>query len=244
MLNLAAMMGWSVREAVGSLHIFWHWCVDYAEDGDLRRYNDAVIASVVALNPDDGRRFVEALVQCGGEVASGFIDREPYFRVHDWWDYIGAYLRAKYKHNPAKWRKVQRAYLNGSKTRPRTGITVGRGRSKVPKNPEGMGGEAVWPSPRKLAELYNELTPDECPEMTVLSPARFKKASEYLGIFPAQEFWEQVFKRVHRSKFLRGYSNTNGHKNFKFDFDWMLTKGQDGSENALKVYEGRYQDKD
>lgn len=239
-LNLAAMMNWPVREAVGALHIFWHWCVDYAEDGDLQRYNDAVIASVVALNPDDGRRFVEALVQCGGEVASGFIEREPYFRVHDWWNYIGPYLRAKYKHNPAKWRKVQKSYLNGSKHRHLTAKTVGKGRSQVPKSSEGEGGETVWPSPEKLVELYNRLTPDECPAVTTLSPGRRQKAKQYLATFPKQQFWEQVFERTHHSKYLRGM--VKGYERFRFDFDWMLTKGKDGSENCLKVQEGRYAD--
>lgn len=171
-LNLSAMMNWSVREAVGSVHMLWHWCVDYAENGDLRRYNDAVIASVVALNPEEGARFVEALVTCGGEAVSGFIERAPYFRIHDWWDYIGPYLQSKYKHNPAKWKEIRRAYSNGSKNSQRTGITVGKGRFSVLSSSEGGLGETeplpdwldseVWEAYRKHRAAMprkNRLTP-------------------------------------------------------------------------------------
>jgi hypothetical protein len=104
--------------------------------------------------------------------------------------------------------------------------------------------ELNWASPQKLVELYNELTPDECPTVDVLSPARRDKAKKYLAMFPEEQFWLDVFKRVHRSRFLRGLNSTAGHQHFRFNFDWMLTKGQDGSENVVKVHEGRYQDKE
>ena len=99
-----------------------------------------------------------------------------------------------------------------------------------------------WPSPETLVELYNELTPDECPAVTTLTPARIQKAKAYLKTFPDRGFWEQVFKRVHESRFLRGMVQNNGHGSFRFDFDWMLTKGKDQTENCVKVAEGRYAD--
>lgn len=95
----------------------------------------------------------------------------------------------------------------------------------------------------ELIDLYNSSVPSECTKVVSRSPARKKKAKQYLAIFPKREFWEQVFKRVHESKFLRGLSGgTDAHRNFRFDFDWMLTRGQDGSENVVKVYEGKYSD--
>ena len=36
--------------------------MDYAEDGDLRKFNDAILAGAVGLNPQDGERFVAAEV--------------------------------------------------------------------------------------------------------------------------------------------------------------------------------------
>lgn len=324
-LNLAAQMGWSVREAVGSLHIFWHWCVDYAEDGDLRRYNDAVIASVVALNPEEGARFVKALVECGGEVVSGFVERQPYFRVHDWWDYIGPYLRAKYKTQPDKWMRVEATYnkveydprilgkvhgdlrkwraailerdeyacvLCGSKKElhahhikpkdkhPKTMYSVANGVALCRGCHESVGGKEVlyenrfilyvrglkdvstdhpsrlvrgsssvlkdpnpdsgWPSPQKLIELYNEIACDDYPAVEKVTEGRIKKARAYLKQFPEESFWREVFAEMNKSAFLRGRVKSNGHESFTANFDWLLTKGKDGTENAVKVFEGRY----
>lgn len=122
-LNLMSMMGWSVNETIGILHRFWWWCVDYAEDGDLRKYNDSTIASVVGLNSDMAKKFIDSMVSCGGENVSGFIEREPYFRIHDWWDYIGKFLQIKYKQTPERWEKVRKLYnrsKNSSKNSSKT----------------------------------------------------------------------------------------------------------------------------
>lgn len=113
-----------------------------------------------------------------------------------------------------------------------------RNNTSPPKSEEATS----WPSPAKLIELYNLLTPDECAAVTTVSPARLLKAKQYLTMFPELGFWEQVFKRVHESKFLRGMSKSNGHASFRCDFDWLLTKGKDGSENVVKVHDGRYAD--
>lgn len=106
--DLMSLMNWSLDETIGKLHRFWWWCVDYAENGDLRKHNDARLASAVGLNGDDGKKFVEAMVQ------SRWIDRNPYFRVHDWWDYVGRFLQSRYKHYPKKWKEIRKLYLNGS----------------------------------------------------------------------------------------------------------------------------------
>lgn len=171
--------------------------------------------------------------------------------LHDWLDYAGNYLVRKY-HNSHRRKLIDIWLRHGRRYGKSASLSHTKGRSppsKVRLSPLGSktkegdsGGD--WPTPEKLVELYNSLTPDECPAVTTLSPARRSKARQYLTAFPKQDFWEQVFKRVHQSKFLRGAhnGNGNGHGNFRFDFDWMLTKGKDGSENAVKVFEGRYAD--
>jgi hypothetical protein len=35
-LDLMNATGWDLDTCLGKLHRFWYWCVDYAEDGDLR----------------------------------------------------------------------------------------------------------------------------------------------------------------------------------------------------------------
>ncbi len=248
-LNLAHIMNWSVRETVGALHIFWHWCVDYAEDGDLTRYNDSTLASVVGLDPKAGSEFVEAMVKCGGEIASGFIERDPFFRVHDWWDYIGKYLQIKYKHNPKKWKGIQRSYLNrskgGSKNQKNGRSRSMSSRSEFKRKKErAIEAENGWPSATALIRLYNEATPDSCPAVDKITDSRIAKANEYLKQFPDKEFWVEVFQEYHRSKFLSCLvPPKEGHTAWKPNLDWLLSKGKaDQVENCVKVFEGKYRD--
>lgn len=104
---LADAMGWSVFETIGRLHCFWYWCLAYAATGDLRKFNDAQIGAAVVLNGDDAERFVKAM------VAACWLDRgDGVFRVHDWLDYAGRYLRdTKFKRSTDKWAEAQQLYL-------------------------------------------------------------------------------------------------------------------------------------
>lgn len=102
--DLMISMDWTKHEAMGRLFVFWWWCVDHAEDGDLKKFNDGHLALAAELSPSDGKRFVDAMVQ------AGFLDREPYFRLHDWWDYFGSFLRKRHNKNPEIWQKVKDLY--------------------------------------------------------------------------------------------------------------------------------------
>ena len=100
-----------------------------------------------------------------------------------------------------------------------------------------------WPDPELLFKKYNAETPEELSAVEKLTPARIAKAKAYLKIFPDEDFWTAVFKEISNSLFLRGIKkngNGNGHESFRADMDWLLSKGKDGSENAVKVYEGKY----
>ena len=105
--DLMAAMGWDLDTTIGKLHRFWWWCVDYAEDGDLRKHNDNRIAQAMGVaTPDAGK-----LVKC--MVSAGWLDREPFFRVHDWWDHIGLFLQRKYGgKNPEKWQQIRELYTS------------------------------------------------------------------------------------------------------------------------------------
>ncbi|MDP2815075.1 MAG: hypothetical protein Q8O19_00165, partial [Rectinemataceae bacterium] len=89
--------------AIGILHRFWWWCVDHAESGDLRPYNDNQLSRAVGWN-GGAKEFVEAMAK------AKFIEREPYFRVSNWWKFIGKYLQSKYKSSPERWKRVQAIY--------------------------------------------------------------------------------------------------------------------------------------
>lgn len=105
-LDLMEIMGWDVDMCIAKLHRLWWWCVDYAEDGDLRKHNDDRIARAVGLNGgNEARTFVDGLVK------AGWLDREPYFRVHDWWEHIGKYMNGKYSKTPEKWERIRDLYI-------------------------------------------------------------------------------------------------------------------------------------
>ena len=97
-----------------------------------------------------------------------------------------------------------------------------------------------WPSVEALIALYNETTPSACPSVESISEGRIKKAKAYLLLFPEREFWQTVFSQIGRSKFLRGFTTGKDGKPFVADFDWLLTKGRDGTENCVKVHDGKY----
>lgn len=218
----------------------------HAEDGKLTSYGSEEIETVVGWWGEKGRA-VEALLT----VQFLEKDAEENFQVHDWLDHAGhlAAFRKRAKTAAKKrWAKYASSTARSkAKQSPSRGKVGTVGKENLGKEGESQRGEEKppdWPSPEKLVELYNTLTPDECPEVTILSPARAAKAKQYLAAFPKQEFWEQVFRRVHESKFLRGVNKnkSNSREEFRFDFDWMLTKGKDGSENAVKTFEGKYAD--
>jgi hypothetical protein len=78
-----------VVRAVGHLHLFWHWVVEFSPTGDISfdRFTCEDIADG-AVWPGDAFAFLEAL------ITSGFVDRQgERLLVHDWDSYGGAYQK-------------------------------------------------------------------------------------------------------------------------------------------------------
>lgn len=109
---VASVMEWNVYECIGRLHVFWWWCVDHCEDGDLRRYNDVVIASVAGVAAPDAKRFVEAMANgCGTkERPDGFFERVPYFRIANWWKFTRRFMQKRYERTPEVWKAIAHSY--------------------------------------------------------------------------------------------------------------------------------------
>ena len=97
-------------------------------------------------------------------------------------------------------------------------------------------------TPENLIALYNDTVNDNFSAVEKISEGRLKKARQYLKQFPQREFWLEVFKELNSSAFLAGKKNNPGHESFQANFDWLLSKGKDGTENAVKVYEGKYRE--
>lgn len=148
----------------------------------------------------------------------------------NWLKYQGDYSTARVR----KFREMKRSKRRGEER---------RGEEKRTETPMESPRDNGWGSPEALVRLYNALKPAESLTVTRLTPARTKKAKAYLATFPREEFWRAVFEEAGRSLLLRGLKPSPGHEHFRFDFDWMLTKGKDGTENVVKVAEGKYRDR-
>lgn len=74
------------HEAIGHLHLLWHFAMKYAwRDGDLRRFTARVICEAVGWDKDHDT-FINALRE------TGWIEKEG-FMIHDWLDYAGKLVR-------------------------------------------------------------------------------------------------------------------------------------------------------
>ncbi len=100
---------------------------------------------------------------------------------------------------------------------------------------------ALWPSPEALVALYNDRTPSDHPKVVTLSDERRRKCRKYLKQFPEQAWWEQVFEEVGASELL--LHGSPERPSFRGDLDWLLQKGQNGTENCVKTYEGKYRNR-
>lgn len=103
-------------------------------------------------------------------------------------------------------------------------------------------GAMDWASPEAFVALYNIMTPEDHPKVTLISEGRRKHITGYLQQFPDKAFWEQVYTEICRSAFLLGQKSSEGRRPIKRGLDWLLQKGEDGIENCVKTYEGKYRD--
>lgn len=129
--DLMASMEWEIHEAIGRLQMFWWWCVDHAEDGDLTKFKPHHLAIAAGLSPTEGKKFLEGMIE------AGFIDLEPGFRLHDWWDYFGTFLRKRYSKRPEVWQRVRDLYQKEPPKEDGRGNPRGT-EGDSPRDPEGV----------------------------------------------------------------------------------------------------------
>jgi hypothetical protein len=82
--RLANTLNVHKASALGHLHMFWWWCLSYAEDGDVTDFDAYELADGAQWSASTPEEFVAAL------QSSGWIDSsDGQLTVHDWWDYAG-----------------------------------------------------------------------------------------------------------------------------------------------------------
>lgn len=108
LLDLCNKTGWKEDETIGKLHKFWWWALDYAEDGFLNRFQPHQYLSIILTDNLTPENLLKILKE------TNFIDKDG--KIHDWWDYAGRYLTAKYKtSNPDYLNKIEKIYKTAKK---------------------------------------------------------------------------------------------------------------------------------
>ena len=94
-------LGIKKTEALGILGCLWTWALDYAEDGDLSKYPPEIVEEGCEWEGEKGRLFES--------LKGKFIDQD--LKIHDWLDFAGKYLHAKYhSSNPKKLKQIWKGY--------------------------------------------------------------------------------------------------------------------------------------
>ncbi|NKE69865.1 hypothetical protein [Candidatus Manganitrophus noduliformans] len=91
-----------------------------------------------------------------------------------------------------------------------------------------------------LSELWNQTFKDILPQVKQ-SGSRKKREAALLKQYTLEQI-KEVFLRIGKSDFLLGKCPPRdpGGKVFMADYDWFLGKDKNGTENIVKVIEGKY----
>jgi hypothetical protein len=225
--DLMALMGWDLDTTIAKLHRFWWWCVDYAENGDLRKHSiDRLGRAVGLVDSSTAHRFVESM------ISTGWIDEKPYFRVHDWWEYIGLFLQRRYGNkNSEKWRAVQQLY--SSCTEVVHQLAQPTNQPNQPNLPTNQERNNMADAVEELLGLWN--SKNSLPKIAVLSDTRREKLKARLKSSFFVENWRAAIDKLVKSPFCTG-SNDRG---WKADIDWFLSN----DSVVAKIIEGKYDPK-
>lgn len=94
--KLARLLGVSLPAAVGYLHYFWWWALDFAQEGTLEKYDGYDLADAMQWDGDPDL-LVESL------ISSGYIDdTDSGLVIHDWGEYAGKLLERRAKDRARK----------------------------------------------------------------------------------------------------------------------------------------------
>lgn len=108
LFHLAELMGWRPEVALARLIYLWSWAMRYQCDGDLSRLRAGMVAQAMRVEVSESEKLLSAL------TTAGWIDVEPYLRLHDWWDHCRGYLKVKYMRTPQKWAAIRDRYVVGA----------------------------------------------------------------------------------------------------------------------------------
>ncbi|MFH0981838.1 MAG: hypothetical protein V2A79_09895 [Planctomycetota bacterium] len=95
-LKLARDTGCKVQDVVGQLVSLWLWCIEHAQDGDLRSFDADDIEAVVGWTGESGKWYAAAVNRHLIDVTADGA------QVHDWQDWMSSWTEAQRKRD---WRQ-------------------------------------------------------------------------------------------------------------------------------------------
>jgi hypothetical protein len=221
LIELAKDLRLAPVHVMGHLHALWHAALEQQEDGDLSSWSDEVIAQM-SCYPGDAPQYVRLL------QTHGWLDGKL---IHDWPDYAGKYLVAKYRTSNAK--KLRQILFKFRSVNSQTKVgrkPIRSSGSSLSSENEKAEGEI---SAEELVESWNDAFRDRLPGVVLpMAESRRKKILKRLKEHPSREFWEKVFTNINASAFLLG--QTGG--TWRCTLDWLV-KNDDA---CVKVFEGGY----
>ncbi len=253
-LKAARLLGVSIPQVVGHLHMLWWWVMDYAPSGDLSDFSSADIAVGAGWdgNPEE---FVEALVSSGMGLRAGFLERDEHggLTVHDWSQHGGRDIdeRRAAVDRKRRWRDK----TNEDATRGETGTNedatvLPRVRGEERRGEERRREKTLVPLPapsdaeeppkqkkipyQEIVDAYHEALP-MLPRIREMTDQRRKAIASRWGSSPERQsldWWRQYYHAVAGSEFLLG----ENARHWKADFDFLLKE-----QKMVMVLEGRYQ---
>jgi hypothetical protein len=125
--RLSRILGMSMYETIGLLHVWWWWVLDFAPEGDLSGFSDEDIADAVDF-ADDAHALVAALTR------AGFLDADR--RVHDWDEFAEKWI-ARRAANRERMR-LARAARNGPRSSAFTHVS-GTSGARAPQKSKSVG---------------------------------------------------------------------------------------------------------
>lgn len=217
-LKLAGELNVQVETVIGRLHMLWWWCLDYAPDGVINKFDEKVIEEVCKIP----LKFL---------AGANFVDLEGGAKIHDWWDYAGRFLTIRYKNQPHKLSRIRRLYKNhtNNHTNNHTKNVTKTANQPTLTNLNQPTNQPTNPEAQKLAELLaNQMVRNnpqakiprnlsswyvEAEKLLLVDNRPFQQAAEVLVWCQTDQFWRsnilsmKKFREKYDQLFLRKNSN-------------------------------------
>lgn len=214
-LLVAHDLGIPPVQVIGHLTALWHTVLEQQEDGDLSDWPDNMIEEAACWEGVEPGKFVATL------RSRGWLDGHL---IHDWLDYVGAYLVVRYhSSNPEKLVAIWavHGYKYGESKGKKT-----RGSKKLPNLTVPHQEES--PSVSDVVDAWNS-TQGLVPAQFVTGSIK-KKVECRLREHKDISWFHDLFQRVARSDFLAGRKS-----DFCATLDWVLSP-----RNLDKILNGNY----